>query len=207
MPDEQALIAIADAFVAKYQLDLSGYGDPIVNNDWQEYRIMGPENEGRDFVPEEIQVIYPLNINGRTVYNTNGRQHGVSVSVSVRDNRVNSVWGMSINRFQSSGYATVQNKNKIMQSLENGGYMNYVYKNEEAKEVEIKLGTPELKYVVTYNYTDGNSEELIIPALVFRVIEKPEVPYYHRDNITIPIINDLLEQDLNRPQPEILPAR
>lgn len=73
VPDDAALIRLAEAFVREHRVDTGKYDKPIVRHDWKiEYARSSDANTA--YIPETMYVVYPLQINGYDVYEEYGAQ-------------------------------------------------------------------------------------------------------------------------------------
>jgi len=201
VPSDSELISIADNFLSTYGISTDAYAEPEVDDNWRTNYEQAEDKE-QAWIPDQIQVRYPLIVNDEIVHDQGGNPTGLSVNVNIRHKRAAGVWGLRTNQFESSDYEAVKSIDDIKKVLEAGG-MGYVFEpSKDAKVVE--LGTPEQILMQTYNWSDGKSNELLVPALKFPVINQPDEKYFWRQNIIIPLAKELLEQQLPngvRPMP------
>lgn len=190
--DDEA-IQIANAFVQKYSIALSSYGKPEVMNEWRlNYaKATGPEKENY-YIPENITVLYPLVIDGKIVYDDFGNKIGLNVNVDVRNKKASGIWNLTSQNYQGSLYDTVSNSDEIMKVVENGGmYGNYDPSAPKIQEVEV--GTPTLSYLRVYDYNNGLSDELLVPAYYFPILKGLEnYDYFYRKAIVVPLVPEML---------------
>jgi len=198
--DDETMISIAQKFINDYGINTAGYGQPEVDKRWQtSYNY--PEN--KDYIPEIISVIYPQIINGLLVYDDSGYKQGLSVNVNIRYKKVSNLTNFFAQNFQSSSYPTADAET-IKQFAENGGYHNFLYFDPAGKTAELELGTPQLAYIKIWKYSNNYSDELIVPCYIFPILNKTENAGFWKDNIVVPLIQDLLEQDESNPIPQPL---
>ncbi|MDP3995342.1 MAG: hypothetical protein Q8P78_01875, partial [bacterium] len=151
IPSDLRLIQIANAFLSERGIGTSAYGEPFVDKSWRVYFDEGQATEL--YIPDSIQIKYPLIVNGETVYEQGSDPAGLVISVNIRFNRVSSVWGLASQQYESSPYAAETDASRIIQIAEAGGLYGYLLPGRDA--LEIKLGTPERVLMRQYNYQDG----------------------------------------------------
>lgn len=192
-PDEKAL-EIANKFFKDYKINLSSYGTPYVNNDWKkEYEKAADKSTA--WVPNAVSIVYPLVIEGKTVYEEYGQPKGINVSIDVKTGLVTDVYGMEKLDFDSSNYATETDTAKILEVAQNGGRSwNYgpigLAQPEKVTTVDVRLGEPEMTYVHLSDYQDGTSKDYLVPALVFPVLDQPKEGEYFQDKVIVPVIRE-----------------
>ncbi len=177
--DSQKLIKAADNFVKKYDIDLTGYGP-----------AESIQRQGSYY----SEVVYPLIINDKPVYEQYGQKSGISLSVDLSNMKVSGLWGLRTQKYQSSLYQTETDTAKLLFRTQQSNYY-YKYDNP-SKTIEISLNTPAIAYVRFLNYRDGKSEELLAPALIFPVEKSQDVEYFYQENIIVPLIKELFDSQL-----------
>jgi len=203
LPSDEDLIALADAFASHYGIDMGNYGKGRVLAFWRDQENI-PENER--YIPEDVQVLYPLIINDQEVFDNSGEKVGLSITVNVRYKRPSGAYQITANNFESSEYEAVTN-NKDVLDLANKGGMQYWYRYESADEsVKIELDTPSFSYVKHYNYAGGaQSDELYIPALIFPVkINQDLKNGFYQKNVIVPLAKEFFDnfvKEKNQDQP------
>jgi len=193
VPQDDAVIGIADKFLADYGIDLGMYGKPEVRSEW---RMMYASALVKSdvYIPDTVSVVYPQVVDGKTVVDESGAANGLAVSVNVRHMRVDGAWNITGRNFERSGYAMETDTTRIMKYVAQGGiWGNYV--DPAAKTVDIILGTPELVYLKTYRTaTDGfSSDELYVPAWRFPVTNPPSDQPWFRTSVVVPIAKESLD--------------
>jgi hypothetical protein len=154
--------------------------------------------------PDQISVTYPYLIEGQEVHTTNGDSIGMNVSVNLRDKTVAGAYGISIQSYDKSSYATEKDTARIMSFVERGGvYPNYSDPN--AKAVDVELGAPTVALASFGHQVDKRWEDLYVPSLIFPVLKKPAEAPWLQNAVVIPLIKDLLvEPDVPQPTPYML---
>ncbi len=202
IPSNDAIIGIANAFLESHGLSKDGYGDPVVNDEWQRaISIKGGVATSMEFyAPEAVSVVYPALIDGKTLYDEGGRPIGLTVNVNVRHKRVSGVWGIMSSRYEKSDYPLITDTESILQMAKNGGWygqpmpVDSIAGEENVKVVYATLGTPSSGLVRIWSQKGTRGEELYIPALYFPVIDSGENPEIYQKAVVIPLVKELLEQ-------------
>jgi hypothetical protein len=200
IPADQALIAITDKFLSDHKIDRSHYGEPQVDNSWRD-AYNKSEDKVNYYIPESATITYPLMINGQAVDDQSGAYVGLRVTVDLLKNAVSGLGGLTPYRYETSNYSLETSADTIIKTAENGGWnRNYYAQSENVQTIE--LGTPERAYVQVYKYENNSNEELLVPALIFPVINLPENSvYYGNKSIVVPLVPDLLKEIDNQPVP------
>lgn len=203
VPADEELIKIADNFLNKYGINKANYGEPYVGHNQQVYYILASDG-GRaepEYIPEEIQVIYPVLVDGNKVSDGYANYVGLNVSVDIRNKQVGNVYGLNSQKYEKSEYEKENDTAKLKDYLKSGGlYRNYFYP-EGVNIKEIKVGEPELQMVKYMNWADNKTVELIVPALIFPVERDPNNPY-GTQQVIVPIVKELIENsDAMAPYP------
>jgi len=200
VPADEVLIKIANDFMAEIGIDRSGYGKPEVN---QSFR--GPEVQ---YIGESVQVVYPLLIGEQEIFEESGGKVGMNVSINIRYNRVDGLWNYRTEEYESSGYEAETDMDRVLKFAKQGGrYPHYGWDQAE-KTADIILGTPSIGYVRIWKYESNQSTELLVPAYIFPVIEKPDNAYVYFDSVSVPLAKELLDQserEWNNIIPELMP--
>ncbi|MDD2515892.1 MAG: hypothetical protein PHF46_01365 [Candidatus Gracilibacteria bacterium] len=181
IPTQEKAINIANEFVTSHGINISNYANPYLDT-----TRLKTYNEA-SYLPESISVIYPLKIEGKAVYEESGYSKGLTITIDIKSQKVQEVYGLEKLNFLSSMYETETNFDKILEIATKGGRNNpTVYKTGENSE--ISLGTPVLEYTYIYDYKDGVTEEYIVPAYIFPILDNQN---YGPSNIVVPILQDL----------------
>jgi len=204
IPSDEVLIKIADDFIGEFGINTKIYGKPEVSQTWRAY--VSQIEDGSMAVPEEMQVIYPLIVDGKKVYESYGEISGLTVSVDIRNKQVASIYNLSTQNYDRSSYK-VANISDILGLAERGGMNNYYYSDQASKTQDVKLGSPEKVYMKYWKYDSvtGISDELLVPALNFSVQDFPQNADYNlKRNVIVPLAEELVNQtQLDYPIPLI----
>lgn len=199
VPADDALIAVADAFLNEHGISKEAYGTPVVDRRWNTIMPMyrgeaAADTALRIYVPDTISLTYPIMIDGVTSYDQSGFPYGLSVSVDVRNKRVRGVWNLSPQSYQSSRYDAVTDEAQILDMASRGDMYSQPFGSDpNEKIVDVEIGTPERVLVQAYRTNEaGQGEELLVPALRFPVIGGADPAKGGRDSIVIPLVKDLL---------------
>jgi hypothetical protein len=210
VPADDQVISVAQEFLTGLGVDMSYYGTAYVQDAWR-VEYARAEDKSNAWVPDSLNVVFPLVINGQTVYDTGGERSGLNVSVDIRNMKVSGVFDIIGNNYDSSSYEAITDTDVVMKSVKSGGYQNYlgatVYDNPD-KTVEIKLDSPTIDLVRYYNYSNekGTTEELFVPALIFPVKSvSDDTAYFYRKSIIVPLAKEIFEADNNRILPVPMP--
>ncbi|MDD4607200.1 MAG: hypothetical protein PHS07_02575 [Patescibacteria group bacterium] len=183
----QELIHLSDQFLQEHGVDLSSYGPGEIQP--LPYWI-----ETVDYVSDYLSVIYPLQINGLNVYDQRGFKQGIEVSLNLRQQAVSSVNNLETQIYQSSSYNLETDIQQILKYAQQGG-ANPMYKNEDSQIVQINIDTPELAYIKIWRYENNQSDELLVPAWVFPIINKPQNEYFYQEKVVVPLAKDFWQQE------------
>lgn len=204
LPSDTETINIANQFLTDYNISLEGYGTPIVDDTW---RVQNENNPIKTnlYVPEQVQVIYPLQLEGKKVFDEGGYTDGLVVFVDVRTKKVANVSNLNTKQFESSAYAGETSSKRLIDVALRGGYRNYPYTDPNGKKVELDLQTPTIEMVRMWYSTDNykTTDEIYVPALVFPIKNWAETQYWRR-NVVVPIVSSILDSDK---QPIIYPGQ
>ncbi len=180
VPADEELVRIANEFVKTYDLSLENYGTPEADNSWK---------KDKSFIADALPVLYPLSIGKMSVYDEEGGKIGMGVGVDIRMKRVSSAWGMHTQVYEESLYPAETDMHKIIAFAERGG-TGRIYEKLNSTG-EIKLGTPELAYVMMTSAENGISRELYVPAYVFPMEDKDGI--LSGERVIVPLIKSFLE--------------
>ena len=206
---DERLVEIASSFLTQHGIDLSHYGEGIADQMWRtDYERQTDKTMA--YIPDTQRVVFPLVIDGETVYDQGGQPYGLSVGVNVKHEKVSDVYGMGDRTYKKSSYAGVTDSAAIKKFLENVDNYGYPmpFLREDGSKAEpttatVTLGEPTISYVTYYDYTTGANTELLVPALVFPVKSiAGDNTYFYRQNVVVPLAEQMFaEQNLNRPMP------
>lgn len=210
---DSEVIKIAQDFIKAHGINLSSFGEPTVTDTWRiEYQKA--EDKSQFYIPESANVLFPLKVNDNFVYDESGSKTGMNVSVDYRQKKVSGVGNLASQTYQASNYDAETDAGKIIKIVEQGGYWGYPYPVPMAKsttpesmpqteimpqpatkEIEIQVDTPKKEYVVFSNYSNNQTNYLLVPSLIFPVINNaPDANYYYPRYIVVPLAKELLDQ-------------
>jgi hypothetical protein len=164
--------AAAAAFIERYDIDVSSYGDPIV-----------VENT---MLPWQT-VIYPFTVDGVSVYDTGGIQSGMTVTVNTTTKRVESLYGVQTQVYQSSSYRLITDHSEIVARAEQGGIAGSVSAGRGYGATPFSLGEP--SFVLLHRFAGTQAEEFLVPALVFPV-QQAGAGSTSPENVIVPLLFD-----------------
>ncbi len=190
VPADAELIAMADAFISNHQIDLKHYGKAVVDNTWRQN--YSPTVNANDFyVPEYATVVYPLLVGDEPVRDSSGNLSGLRVTINLLQKAASGINNLTLYRYEASAYPLENDSARIIKLAENGGWNRNYYSSEENVQ-EVELGTPTKTFVQLWRYTDNRNDELLVPALIFPVINIPEGAYYGQRSVIVPLVQELL---------------
>jgi hypothetical protein len=177
-------LEIAEEFITEHDLDMSNFGKPIVDD----------PHTYNGYIDSYATITYPIEQNGLVLYDSWGSPEGIMITVSVEHERVDSLWGLAPQDYETSIYDTITDEGRVIEIAEGGGYNNYIDPYAD-NIVELDLGTPFEALTKIYDY-NGDYIERLVPALIFPVEE------YHVDNYTDYIVVPLIEEFLGDEYPD-----
>lgn len=188
-PDDQTIISETDKFLAMHNIDISIYDSPRVDRQSAVFEQMEIS-----YVSDEIQVVYPLKINGMGVYESYGNVYGINVSYDIRNNRVSAVNNLMTQNYQSSSYEVETDPKNIIDMAESTDRGAYAQNDEVADRVEVELGAPTLVYARYWQYRGSQEEEYLVPAFSFPIINSDNTSGLYRKNIIVPLVKSFWQQ-------------
>jgi hypothetical protein len=209
MPEDEKIINVANQFLSEYGINKSNYGKPEVQNEWKMYlNAASPETRPNFYFPETISVTYPQLVNGKEVYEEGGNKNGLVVNVDVREMQGAGLWNLFSQKHESSAYDVEKDTARLIKIAEQGGFRRGYYPADsnqgEVKKNVIELGTPSIGLVKMWIYNEKGGQELIVPAYIFPVTNKPEDVYFYQKNVVVPLVKEILDQDQNQPVPTLM---
>lgn len=202
LPSNEEAFQIADKFLADYSVSKEGYGAPLVQDNWRIYYERSPDKASY-WIPEQVNVVYPLMLEGKAVYEESGYLSGMSVTIDVRTKRATGLSELTTKQFEQSQYKGETDTSRILKIAENGGFRNYPYMDPNVKtKTTLELDTPTVEMVKIWYSADNyrTNNELFVPAFVFPIKNWEKTGYY-RQNIIVPLVSDILDSDQNYGQP------
>ena len=202
VPEDAALIAITDAFLAEHGISKEGFGAPMVDRRWGMAQPMIKSEAGATgdaarimYVPDSVAVMYPLQLDGATINDQSGFPFGLSVSVDVRSKRVSNVWNLTTHEYQASSYDLVTDVKQILDIASRGDVYSTPFGQDPNERIrDLKLGEPTRVLMQSWRQKDDSTgEEIYVPALRFPVIPDADGYVGYRDAVIIPLVKDLIE--------------
>lgn len=195
VPDDAALISIADQFLKDHNISTENYDTPYVDNTWKiEYD--NATDKANAYIPNVLTVIYPQKIEGSVVYDESGRKAGLGVNVDVTVKKVAGLGELYAQNYDSSMYEVEKDSGKLIALAEKGGINGGYWTGSAGRTEEIELGTPSVVYVKNYRYSQmGISDELLIPSLMFPIVKGPVSGMFYQKSIIVPLPTDMQTHD------------
>ncbi len=194
IPADEELIRIAADFVSEMGISTESYGQPRVDNSWR-YYYETAENKADYWFPDQLTVEYPLLINGMKVYNGDGRTVGMMVGVDVRNRRAANISPIYVQKYVSSAYDAVTDAALVSELIAKGG-VQQMYSEGADKMVTLELAEPERAFYSHWIYANGRSENVLVPALVFPIKDKPQDGSVWLEKVVVPLARDVLVQNV-----------
>jgi len=205
--DDQA-IEIANRWLSDYGVNRSAFGTPVVQTDYlygavigqsvgnvAEVQVGSADAVATDMMPyqyENMNVIYPLVIDGKKVYDLSGQPYGLNVQVSASGQRVSGVSNLRSLNLSASDYATISDTKRVLDIVKRGGvYSSPIDASTPTSEFEV--GEPESVLTVMQTYTDTTSSEFYVPALRFPITKTPVDQPTYQSAIVVPLVSDFLD--------------
>lgn len=203
VPDDATLTGITDAFLNGHGISKDAYGSPAVDRAWSRVIPMVAERAEISvrplYTPDVITVIYPLVVEGTTVYDQSGNPFGLSVSVSVREKKVVSVWNLTTQQYDASSYDVITDEQAIRDMASRGDlYAQPFGQDPNERTNDMALQAPERVLMQAYHVReDGVGEEILVPALRFPVSPDAVSAYGgYRTAVMVPLVKGLLDQPI-----------
>ncbi len=200
LPNDEA-ISIADSFLKDYSISREGYGAPRVIETWRIAYDQAAESERANYyIPEQMQVMYPLMLEGKEVLDESGYTYGMSAMVDVRSKKVTNLGELITKQFEKSAYKGETDAKRLISIAEQGGFRNYNYVDPNAKKVELELGAPTVQMVKIYYSSDNykTNSDLYMPALVFPIKNWKGTNYW-RQTVMVPLVKSILDTEQQPP--------
>lgn len=186
LPPFEQVIAVADAFLADFGLDRTGYGSGVITD-------ADLFTENSLYIPDEATVVYPKNLEGYTVWDLYGTPQGMMVGVNLRTLQATRLSVELDGQFASSSYPMVTDEALVRGVIERGGL--YGWSDLSADTIyTVKVGDPVYGLAHYFLYQDGKTVYLYLPALYFPVIEVPEGAEVWQDAVVVPLVEEVLRE-------------
>lgn len=200
IPTDETMVSLTDEFIRKYNIDGSLYGNPVVNSEWRTDYMRQQEEGTEVYIPEVYTVTYPIKIDNKFIYEEFGGYKGMIFTIDIRNKKISNVTGLEKYNLISSEYPTID-ESKIQTMIQSGG-RNITTTSPNQESTKLNLSDPDLAYVRIYGeWKDGVSNDFLVPAYVFKVLDKPK-DIYISDSIIVPLV-DWFSQESS---PSIRPA-
>lgn len=194
IPADSVVLTLANSFVKKYWINLEWYATWYVDNQWKlEYEKT--QNKDDYYIPEIINVIYPLEIDWKEIIEEYWSKKWISVSVDVRNKKVSWVNWLEKISYIASDYDIDTNTWNILKIAEKWWRYWFWYEPENVQYIEVPIWTPSLQYVNIYNYQNGVSVQYVVPAYVFPVMKEASNWDYYSNQIVVPLVKDFYKYD------------
>ncbi|HEX3099659.1 MAG TPA: hypothetical protein VHQ41_01660 [Patescibacteria group bacterium] len=203
LPSDADAIAAAETFIQQYAISKEGYGTPRVVSAWRIAYDQTPVAQRSSFyIPQQVQVVYPLMLEGKEVYDESGNVYGMNIMIDAKTKRVTNLSELITKQFESSSYKGETDVNRLLKIAGNGGFRNYNYVDSNAKKVELKLDTPTVQMVKIYYSADNyrTNSDLYMPALIFPIKNWKETNYW-RQTVIVPLVKSILDSDTQNQNP------
>jgi len=197
VPADKKIISIVQDFVKEYGIDTSIYGQPEVRKNWENNFFRSELDEV--WIPFEIEVIFPLLIEGQVIDSGWGNKIGLSVSVDVREKKVSGVHGLRTQRYESSSYES-GSVDELKKYISRGGRYGWIPEDEKIEEVSVTLGQPQKIWMHSHDWSeDAGGQDLIVPALKFPVtsVDEGADEWFAAENknLIVPLVKKLLTEE------------
>jgi hypothetical protein len=195
IPSDEEALRIASQFVSDYGISLEGYGAPMVYDPYN-WRIAYNKAEDKSSftMPETVNVLYPIEIEGQRVFDENGYPSGMNINIDVRTRRVINMYGLETKQFQRSAYQGETDVKRILAIANRGGYRNQLWEGTNRQTLILDTPTVQLVRIWYSNNPAYMGEELYVPALVFP-IRNVEQTNYWRKSVVVPLVKELLDNE------------
>lgn len=212
IPADEELINIADAFLNQMGIDRSKYGEPFVDKTWREYALLNSA-EGRiapEWVPAQVTVSYPENINDLPVLNWSGNPDGaISVNIDIFKKSVMGMNGRWQTNKDESLYPT-KTKDEIKAEVLKGGvnpwwgsYPLSLTPEQEARRPKVTItlnNDVNLGYLQQFKYDASQSQTFWLPVITLKGNLTDQFGNKQIYSMIVPVIQgDFFEQ------PQIMP--
>ncbi len=194
IPSDEEILNISDNFLVNYGVSLKNYGLGEVQKAWFNNYLL---SSARTYIPETMTVVYPLIINGLTVYEQSGNKYGLTVEIDIKEKKVSGVYNLMYQYFESSSYITENNIENIITKAEQGGlYPDYYGDRDDDNNLDINIGQATLGLIRTWQYDNNTrkNSELYVPAYIFPI--ETEISSVYRENIVVPALEDFFSNNI-----------
>lgn len=202
VPSDEEVFSAVEQFIDNYSISREGYGKPEVV-EYSNWRVLYDQSPDKDnfFIPDTIQVVYPMVLDGRKVMDESGNPTGMNITYNIRERKVVGMYDLMTKKFEKSRYEAETDKNRLLKVAENGGFRNYSYYEGAQNIATLELDTPTIQtYRIWYSADPmSQGEDLYVPVMVFP-IKNWDQSLYWKQNIIVPIVKSILDtEDKNNP--------
>jgi hypothetical protein len=194
IPSDEEILEISNNFLADYKVNLQNYGLGEVQKSWFNTYLL---SSAKSYIPETMTVVYPLVIDGLTVYEQSGNKYGLTVEIDIREKKVSGVYNLMYQYFESSSYTTENNIENIITKAEQGGlYPDYYYGDQaQVDSLDVNIKSASLGLIRTWQYDNNTrkSSEFYVPAYIFPI--ETETSSIYRENIVVPALEDFFSNN------------
>jgi hypothetical protein len=198
IPSDSEAISLANAFLANHGITLAGYGAPEIMKDWAiAYERASAAERLAWYFPEQVMVVYPLTVQGMTVYEEGGNKAGVTVGIDIRTRRVSMVNGLTTQQYDASSYEAVTDASTVIRALQYANWrdLGNVSYDRGTSFADIAVGDPTQALMRTWiPDATPSGREILVPALVFPVGKVPSDTPVWQQNIVVPLAKELYTQ-------------
>ncbi|MFA6327449.1 MAG: hypothetical protein WCX15_01050 [Bacilli bacterium] len=196
IPSDEKILEISNKFLADYGVSVKNYGLGEVQKSWFNNYLL---SSAKTYIPETMTVVYPLMIDGLTVYEQSGNKYGLTVEIDIREKKVSGVYNLMYQYFESSSYTTENNIENVIIKAEQGGlYPDYYYGDQsQVDNLDINIESASLGLVRTWQYDNNTrtSFELYVPAYIFPITT--ETSSIYKENIVVPALEDFFSDNIS----------
>lgn len=194
-PKDETIINLSKEVIKKYKIDTKNYWEPIINNSWKiEYNKI--QDKSNYILPDAIQVIYPLIINNREVFEDYWDMKWLKISFDVKTLNLAEISWIEWISLLWSDYQIENNIDKINSLISKwwrNAYNQYHDPESKIKNVAIHLSKPKLSYINIPVYNNWTTTEYYVPAYIFESIEKPKDWEYFQQRVVVPLIKEFFD--------------
>lgn len=197
--EEKEIIKIANDFLKIHKIDLSKYGNPVIEKTYMmAYAKYSSSKMMPEFAQNMTNVVFPLIIDWNEILEEWWQALWVRIEVDLKEKKVTWLSGLSIDSYLKSDYKTETTTVNIIKVAEKWGrYGFYDYGTGEVKYIDLNLKNPEIKYVHTYSYKDNIQEQYLVPAVVFEVEKIENTENFYGETVVVPLLKDSYKYDEN----------
>lgn len=208
IPSDDVLISMANNFLTSKGFSLTSLEKPEVDKEWYKYFLLEKSRAADEkiafnpYIPREIQVIYPMKIEGVQVVSFGGtKEASIRLSIDIIDKKVVSGNFTTIQNFDKTDYAA-ETAAAIIATLEKTGGTNaYNFgprplelraPGDELKPstIDVDYKTGELAYVRKDSWKNNRTYIYFIPVVMFKGQAKHSEQKEPYDQVTfVPVIS------------------